>query len=168
VTATFSETMNPASITSGSVTLSKRVGVVAIAAGWRHTVALKDDGTVAAWGDNASGQTAVPAGLSDVVAIAAGESHTVALKGDGTVVAWGAMAAVPAGLSGVVAVAAGTYHTVALKGDGTVVAWGNNSSGQTTVQIITTARRRCRRGCPVWWPLPQFGITQWPSKMTAP
>ena len=55
-------------------------GVVAIAAGQYHTVALQQDGTVVAWGINSSGQTTVPAGLSGVVAIAAGDSHTVALK----------------------------------------------------------------------------------------
>ncbi len=96
-------------------------GVVAIAAGGYHTVALQQDGTVVAWGINSSGQTTVPAGLSGVVAIAAGVYHTVALKQDGTVVAWGGncsgQTTVPAGLSGVVAIAAGWYHTVALKLD---------------------------------------------------
>ncbi len=57
-------------------------GVVAIAAGGRHTVALKQDGTVVAWGSDSTGQTTVPAGLSGVVAIAAGGFHTVALKLD--------------------------------------------------------------------------------------
>ncbi len=52
-------------------------------------MALKGDGTVAAWGRNFSGQTTVPAGLSGVTAIAAGDNHAVALKADGTVVAWG-------------------------------------------------------------------------------
>ncbi len=89
-------------------------------------MALKQDGTVVAWGDNGSGQTRVPAGLSGVVAIAAGGFHTVALKEDGTVVAWGSnknwgeivgQSTVPAGLSGVVAIAAGYQHTVALKLD---------------------------------------------------
>ena len=47
-------------------------GVTAIAAGGYHTVALKSDGTVAAWGDNAQGQRTVPAGLTGVTAIAAG------------------------------------------------------------------------------------------------
>ena len=112
-------------------------GVVAIAARGFHTVALKQDGTVVAWGSNNSGQTTVPAGLSGVVAIAVGRLYTVALKQDGTVVAWGSnsdgQATVPAGLSGVVAIAVGVFHTVALKQDGTVVAWGNNDDGQTTV-----------------------------------
>ena len=55
-------------------------GVVEIAAGQYHTVALQQDGTVVAWGKNDDGQTTVPAGLSGVVAIAAGEYHTVALS----------------------------------------------------------------------------------------
>ena len=115
--------------------------VVAIAAGNLHTVALKTDGTVVAWGSNTSGQCNVPVGLSGVVAIAAGSSHTVALKTDGTVVVWGAsplQTNVPVGLTGVVAITAGSGHTVALKADGTVVAWGSNTSGQSTVPVGLT------------------------------
>ena len=69
---TFGKTRVPAGLS----------GVVAIAAGDRHTVALKQDGTVVAWGKNDDGQTTVPAGLSGVVAIAAGRDHTVALRLD--------------------------------------------------------------------------------------
>ena len=63
--------------------------VVAVAAGNCHNLALRADGTVAAWGDNGSGQTTAPAGLSEVVAIAAGGEHSLALRADGTVAAWG-------------------------------------------------------------------------------
>ena len=61
------------------VPVAAQSGVTAIAAGWSHTVALKNDGSVVAWGWNRYGQTRVPAGLSGVTAIAAGWSHTVAL-----------------------------------------------------------------------------------------
>jgi hypothetical protein len=59
--------------------------VVAIAAGGAHALALKEDGSVVAWG----GLTNVPPGLSNVMNVAAGTSHSLALKNDGTVVAWG-------------------------------------------------------------------------------
>ena len=42
-------------------------------------LALKADGTVAAWGDNTYGQTNVPAGLTNVTAISGGGSHCMAL-----------------------------------------------------------------------------------------
>jgi hypothetical protein len=52
-------------------------GVTAIAAGYRHTVALKNDGTAVAWGDNNwAGQAMIPAGLTGVTAIAAGGGQT--------------------------------------------------------------------------------------------
>ncbi|MCZ6690889.1 MAG: hypothetical protein O7H41_14950, partial [Planctomycetota bacterium] len=125
-------------------------GVVAVAAGASHTVALMDDGTLRAWGSNFSGQlgdgtfthSSVPvqvvdgAGglLTNVAAAAGGSSHTVAMLDDGTVRAWGenrfgqlgdgtpSSSTVPvqvvdgAGgfLTGVAAVAAGGRHAVAL------------------------------------------------------
>ena len=85
-------------------------------------LALRSDGTVAAWGDNSYGQTNVPVNLTNAVAISAGASHNLALLNDGTVVGWGNDASgqtnVPAGLSKVVAVAAGGYHSLALVNDG--------------------------------------------------
>ncbi len=51
-------------------------GVVAIAAGGWHSLALKQDGTVVAWGENNQGECDVPSDLSGVVAIAAGYDHT--------------------------------------------------------------------------------------------
>jgi alpha-tubulin suppressor-like RCC1 family protein len=79
-------------------------GVVAIAAGGSHGIALKKDGTVVAWGNNKSGQLGdgtrpadhnVPVqvkGLgasSNVVDVAAGDAFGLALKRDGSVLAWG-------------------------------------------------------------------------------
>ncbi|MEZ5436528.1 MAG: hypothetical protein R3E67_08540 [Pseudomonadales bacterium] len=58
-------------------------------------MALKNDGTVIGWGDNADGKVAPPAGLADVVAVSAGVDHSLALQGDGTVVSWGSQTSVP-------------------------------------------------------------------------
>jgi alpha-tubulin suppressor-like RCC1 family protein len=125
---------------SGSVPLIVPAGlsnVVAVAAGGNHGLALRADGTVAAWGIGSA--TNVPADLSNVVAVAAGGNHSLALRADGAVTAWGdnqyGQTNVPAGLSNVVAVAAGNYHSLALRTDGSVVAWGANASGQARVPV---------------------------------
>jgi alpha-tubulin suppressor-like RCC1 family protein len=111
--------------------------IMAVAAGREHTLALSQDGTVAAWGINSYGQTNVPTSLSNVVAIAAGDNHSVALKSDGTVVVWGdnsyGQQYIPGGLSNVTAIATGANDTFALKKDGTVVGWGNNGNGQLDI-----------------------------------
>ena len=108
--------------------------VVAVAGGGYHSLALKSDGTVVAWGYNGNGQTHVPVS-SNNVEVMAGDFHSLALQNDGTVVAWGdngyGQTHVPAGLSSVVAVAAGGYHSLALRSDGTVVAWGQYYNGLT-------------------------------------
>jgi hypothetical protein len=91
--------------------------VTAVAAGSSHSLALKSNGTVVAWG-RTSGETAVPAGLTGVTAIAAGSFHSLALKSNGAVVAWGGSREgetdVPAGLTDVTAIAAGEEHSVAV------------------------------------------------------
>ena len=112
-------------------------GLVAIAAGAWHSLALRSDGSVLAWGNNDSGQTAVPPSLTNVLALAAGGYHNLAITANGGVAGWGdntySQSAIPAGATGVVAIAAGRWHSLALRMDGKVVAWGDNSSGQTKV-----------------------------------
>ena len=111
------------------------VGQTLIASGDHHMLALKDDGTVIAWG--AEDYCNIPSGLNGVVSLAAGNTHSLALKDDGTVVAWGGNSEgqcdVPIGIKGVVSIAAGAYHSLALKDDGTVIAWGDNGQGQCNI-----------------------------------
>lgn len=109
--------------------------VVAVEAGEVHTLALRSNGEVVAWGRNyGTGAEIVPDGLTDVVAISTKLGHNLALRSDGTVVAWGSnshgQATVPNGLEGVVAIAAGGSHSLALTDQGTVVSWGSASFGQ--------------------------------------
>ncbi|THF77060.1 RCC1 domain-containing protein [Cohnella fermenti] len=103
---------------------------IRISAGADHSLLIKPDGTVVAWGNNVAGRTEVPSGLKDVTAVAAGFGHSLALTADGVVVAWGnggnGRTAVPAeATSGeVTAIAAGGSHSLALLSNGTVIGWG--------------------------------------------
>jgi len=141
------------------VTVSGLSNVSAIAAGYQHTLAIKNDSTVWAWGDNTDGQLGVGNNTSSlvpvqvtalnqvVVAVTGGTAgyHSLALKADGTVWAWGRNAdgqlgdgttvskntpTQVVGLTNVVAISGGEYHSLAVRNDGTVWAWGRNNNGQ--------------------------------------
>jgi len=130
--------------------------VVQFSGGLDHTLALLDDGTVWAWGDNDYGQLgdggtddhAIPtlvSGISGAVGVECGYRHSLALLEDGTVMAWGdndygqlgdrstADSLVPTTVSylaGVSQITASDLHSMALLEDGTVWAWGYNAYGQ--------------------------------------
>jgi alpha-tubulin suppressor-like RCC1 family protein len=117
--------------------------VIAIAAGGNHSLALRSDGTVVAWGENTDGQgsyvgqSTVPTDLNNVVAIAAGEYHSLAVKADGTVAGWGDdsqnQLSPLSSLTDAVGVSGGGAHSLVLKTDGTVFACGGNQSGQCNI-----------------------------------
>lgn len=117
-------------------------GVTNIAAGYHHSLAVKN-GQVWGWGLNTSGQTTVPVSAqSDVKQVAGGEAFSLALKSNGAVVGWGAgliATNIPAAAtSGVSQIAAGEWHALALKNGG-VIAWGSNSYGQCAVPAALTS-----------------------------
>jgi alpha-tubulin suppressor-like RCC1 family protein len=137
-------------------TVTGLAGAIAVSAGDAHSLALLNDGTVRAWGENDGGQLgdgtltdrSAPTrvgSLTGVMAVAAGGNHSLALAADGSVWAWGANASgqlgdgstvtrnLPvrvSGLTDVVAIAAGSQHSLAIRADGSVWAWGSNAQGQ--------------------------------------
>ena len=109
-------------------------GFASVAAGYSHTVAVKTDGTLWAWGHNSYGQL-----------------------GDGTTT--NRLSPVQVG-SGFASVAAGYRHTVAVKTDGTLWAWGDNSYGQLGDGTDTTGSAPSR-WAPASPPPPPATATRW-------
>jgi len=128
--ATTTVTMN-----SDYSIIANFVQITMVAAGSRHTVGLKSNGTVVAVGYNSYGKCNVD-GWTDIIQVAAGVYHTVGVKSDGTVVAVGRNDDGKCNVDGwtdIIQVAAGVYHTVGVKSDGTVVAVGSNDYGECNV-----------------------------------
>ena len=145
------------------VKVSFLTDIIDIAVGGNVSFALKNDGTVWAWGANYYGQLGngnntdsnVPVKvnlLNGIIAISVKSSHCLALKNDGTVWSWGNNNAGQLGngskvntniplqiitLNGIIAIAAGGNHSFAIKNDGTVWAWGRNSQGQLGMGTFT-------------------------------
>ena len=131
--------------------------VIAIAAGYYHSLAVRRDGTVWAWGNNNTGQlgngtqnqslfaSQVSGITGNILAVSAGQFHSVALASDGSIWDWGYNANGELGngtttmqlspnhstyINDGVAIAAGAHHTLVIRADGSVVGWGSNTSGQ--------------------------------------
>lgn len=137
-------------------------GIVDVAGTGDFTLALRDDGTVWAWGMNVHGQLGmlpdidphpVPtqvAGLDDVIQISTGYGYCLALRSDGTVMSWGrgyegqlGNGTTPpyretpqpvANLADITEIRAGGSHCAALASDGTVWTWGGLSAGMGTAR----------------------------------
>ncbi len=132
--------------------------LVQLAGGRNHSVGLRANGTVWAWGSNAAGQLGdgtfsprpgpvqvnLPAGTV-VTQVIAGRDHSLARTSTGKVYAWGineygelgdgtttnrAIPVIVALPSAAKAVGAGAFHSLAVLSDGTVRAWGRNNNGR--------------------------------------
>ena len=124
-----------------------REGVVAVAPGISHVLALMGDGSLRSWGDDRAGQVSIPLeARTGVISMAAGRAHSLAVTRDHRVLAWGAnefqQIEIPsiAGWGDTFAVAAGANHSLLIRSDGDVEAWGDNREGQATVPVAAYSR----------------------------
>ena len=153
-----------------------RVPTVTVAVGSSHTVVLRADGRLQAWGSNLDGQLGdgtttqrlspkLVGADTDWVAVACGANHTVALKANGALYAWGQNLDGQLGLNDTVsrsaptrvggdsdwvAVACGSFHTTALKVDGTLWVWGDNAYGQLGLDHTNDLKVPTKLGATTW------------------
>lgn len=151
---------------------------IAIAAGERHTCALREAGTISCWGDNEYGQLGVGSGqtyalapvkaksITGAKAITAGSFHNCAVLGNQTVSCWGnnlqnqlgtgqlaTLAREPwltLDVVGAIDVEAGDRHTCALHEDGAVSCWGHDNFEQLGRSLLNTEPSSRFSSLPVW------------------
>ena len=114
-------------------------GFIGIATGNYHSMALRSNGTVEAWGICDVEQCDVPLPNSGFKAISAGDSHSLGLRQDGSIAVWGSNESgqffVPTPNSGYATISAGLLHNLALRTNGTIVGWGYTPWGDVLPQV---------------------------------
>ena len=121
-----------------------------------HTIALRQNGTLWAWGSNSNGQlgtgttvsrsspVSVVGGFTDWCQISAGNTHNLALRQNGTLWAWGAApgigdnantnrsspVSVVGGFTDWCYITAGASSSIGIRTNGTAWSWGSNFEGQ--------------------------------------
>ena len=137
--------------TSPSLTSMPISPYSSISAGSTRTMAIKNDGTLWAWGDN-GGQlgdgTTTNRGspvkiMDNVIYVSVGGGHSMAIKDDGSLWGWGNNGSGQLGdgtttsryepvkiMDDVIQVAVGGSHTLAIKSDGALWVWGSHYYGQ--------------------------------------
>lgn len=122
----------PATVTAAAGTFAQ------VAAGFKHTCAMRSDGVVECWGNSPYGPTPgqkLPA-TGTFTQLSSGDYHTCALRSDGAAQCWGdnfygqAPASKTAASGTFMEVSARGDHTCATRTDGEVECWGKNVSGQ--------------------------------------
>lgn len=155
-----------------------------VSAGGYHTLAIAQDGTLWAWGDNSNKQL----GNNSAVAyqttpvqinsernwafVSAGEFHSLAIKKDGTLWAWGrnnygqlgnnttTQQNTPVQIgtdTNWLAISAGYDHNLAIKSDKTLWAWGRNNYAQIGNNTTTQQNVPVQIGTDANWSVAKAG-----------
>jgi alpha-tubulin suppressor-like RCC1 family protein len=127
-----------------------------IETGLTHSIVLLSDGSLRAWGSNASGQLGTgnttqqttpisTTTITNAISVAAGDAFSLVLLSDGTIRSFGlnsngqlgngstTNSLTPVTVTGIntaISINSGNLHSLALLSDGTVRAWGRNIEGQ--------------------------------------
>ena len=134
---------------------STLAGVVAIAAGFNHTCAVRIDGTARCWGSKSAGKlgtgesnisapfilttAATVVSLSEAVSITAGSNHTCAVRANGSVSCWGSNSAGALGNGG----ADNATHALAREVAGLTDIIGVAAGGDHTCALRANGQVRC-------------------------
>jgi alpha-tubulin suppressor-like RCC1 family protein len=140
---------------------------VSASAGGSHSLGVRANGTLWAWGINGNGQlgdatitsrrspVSVVGGFTDWVFASAGVSgqHSLGIRANGTLWAWGSNAngrlgdgtttdrsspvSVVGGFTDWVSVSAGRYHSLGVRANGSLWGWSRNTNGQLGDNSIT-------------------------------
>jgi alpha-tubulin suppressor-like RCC1 family protein len=155
-----------------------QVGVVwgQISSVFTHSLGIKNDGSLWAWGYNYAGElgkgdgistlSPVQIGTSSWSSVSTGYSSSFGIKSDGTLWSWGLnvigrlglgdkvhrSSPVQIGTSSWISVSSGKSYVTAIRSDGTLWAWGDNSMG------TLGQGDRIHRSSPV-----QIGTSSWTS-----
>jgi alpha-tubulin suppressor-like RCC1 family protein len=129
-----------------------------VSGGGFHSLGVRDDGTIWAWGNNDSGQLGnnattprsspliVVGGITDWIQVSAGYRHSLGLRADGTAWSWGynnrsnlgdgttiaksSPVSVVGGYTDWAQVSAGGQHSLGLRVNGTAWGWGEGGNGK--------------------------------------
>jgi alpha-tubulin suppressor-like RCC1 family protein len=131
---------------------------ISASAGRTHSLGVRANGSIWAWGDNGSGRlgdntitnrsspVSVVGSFSDWISASAGGYHSLGVRANGSLWSWGAGSngrlgnngvtnqsspvSVVGGFSDWVSASAGNFHSLGVRANGSLWAWGDNGSGR--------------------------------------